>query len=124
MKRKVISEDERELLIANKYIKAVTVSNIYYTDEFKNIIYQEHLKGKSYTKILKEHGIPLTDTVVSRISSLTQLINIQRRKKNTNYKTISNNQTNKTIIDKQYTDLEKENEILRQQIEFLKKISN
>ena len=41
-----------------------------------------------------------------------------------NQKTADIINTNKTIIDKQYTDLEKENEILRQQIEFLKKISN
>ena len=120
MARKKIPHDEMMTLLECDYISGVTESNIYFTAEFKEAYYQRYLEGKSFSKILKELGVPLTPTIIERRRGISDsIVHLGKTRKSF----IRKNELLRTTATKTDDDIAKENVLLKQQLEFLKKIT-
>ncbi len=121
MAKKKIPYDEMMTLLECEYISGVTKNNIYFTAEFKEAYYQKYLEGKSFSKILKELGVPLTPTIIERRKGISDSI-VHLGKTGKSF--IRKNDLLRTTSTKTDDDIAKENVLLKQQLEFLKKITD
>ena len=128
MSRKTFTNEEQELLRSNQYTYSVTPHTISFTKAFKEIFYEEYLRGKLPSQILEKYGYPPKILGRRRILGISHNIRKQYespeglhegallKKKNLNEKA--------TTSEEAIKDLQREVEYLRQEMEFLKKISS
>jgi len=52
----IFTQEQQEQLSLNPYVIKVSKTNITYSEEFKDIFYQEYTKGRGPSEILSELG--------------------------------------------------------------------
>ena len=128
MSKKVFTNEEVAMLRNNPYTYAVTPHTLSFTKEFKELFWKEYQAGEIPRQILEKHGFPADVLGKQRIWGIAHTIKAQyyseeglregSRKKNPpagrDCKT-----TEETV-----RQLQNEVQYLRQEIEFLKKISS
>jgi transposase len=72
MSKKVFTEKEIKLLLANKYTKSVSSKGITYTDEFKHIFIAEKEKGKFARDIFEACGFDVNVLGMHRVHSASK----------------------------------------------------
>jgi hypothetical protein len=69
MSKKVLTEEEINLLSNNPYVKSVSPKGITYTEEFKHIFIAENDKGKLPRQIFEECGFEIDVIGIDRVRS-------------------------------------------------------
>ncbi len=129
MSKKTFTQEEEEMLRSNKFTYSVSTYTLSFTEEFKAMFWKEYQEGNSAQSILEKYGYPADVLGKIRIWGITQHIKkqyysdkgihegyIRNKKSSLNYSA----QTTEEKVDK----LQCEVEYLRQEIDFLKKISS
>ncbi len=127
---KQITAEEREILLMSPYVEKVSSSNVSFTPEFKQIIYQDMLNGKTVRTILSEHGINPKILGNSRIWGIAAtlkkaadreegFIDLRNESKR---KSVSPEKAIEQKMKAKLWQLEHELAYTRQEVEFLKKI--
>ena len=80
MSRKILSEEQQQLLRQNPYIYSVTDTRINLTKEFKEIFLAEYKSGTSPRKILEDHGFDISIIGERRIWSISNHIRTEYKK--------------------------------------------
>ena len=125
---KIFTEKERELLSRNYYIKAVSIKSITYTDEFKNIFIVENQKGKFPREIFEEHGFDINILGMERVKTAGKRWRAAYKEKGISglhdgRKAHSGRPREKELsLEEKYLRLEIKNNLLKAEIELLKKI--
>ena len=125
---KIFTEKERELLSRNYYIKAVSIKSITYTDEFKNIFIVENQKGKFPREIFEEHGFDINILGMERVKTAGKRWRAAYKGKGISglhdgRKAHSGRPREKELsLEEKYLRLEIKNNLLKAEIELLKKI--
>lgn len=122
------TEDQIKLLRENPYTFNVTSHSLYFTREFKEIFYQEYQEGKLPRQILEDHGYPADILGKRRIWGISSSIRKQATRESgftegTNTP-LRSSDTDGTSPEDTLRSLQHEVEYLRQEVEFLKKISS
>ena len=135
MSRKIFTEEQQQLLRQNPYIYSVTDTRINLTKEFKEIFLAEYKSGTSPRKILEDHGIDISIIGERRIWSISNHIRTEYKKYgefHEGYRPRSvpaadasddTGSKNNSDADK-IKQLQQEVDYLKQEMEFLKKISS
>ena len=130
MRRGPFTKEEQEILAANPYTLRVSEIQIYFTREFKEEFWKRYQAGDLPRKIITDLGYDPDMLGSSRISGIQSGIKNQAasklgfregypdRKKH-RLEDVEENPTNDTVIKMQHEIL-----YLRQEVEFLKKISS
>ena len=127
---KKITAEEREILLMSPHVEKVSSGNVSFTPEFKQIIYQEMLNGKTVRTILFEHGISpeilgngrvwgiayTLKKIANREEGFKDLRNDGKQRAVSSEKAIERN------LEAKLKQLEHELAYTRQEVEFLKKI--
>ncbi len=71
MPKKLLSEKEIQMLSKNPYVKAVSSTNISYTDEFRKLFIVELNNGKVPRQIFEENGFKVEMIGLHRIHKAT-----------------------------------------------------
>lgn len=135
MSRKQFTEEEQQLLRQNPYIFSVTKTKITLTKEFKEIFINACKDGKVPRKILEEHGFDLNILGKRRIWSISYHIKDEYRKYggfHNGYRLRatsivgSDENLNAKITNEaaELRQLRHEVDYLKQEMEFLKKITS
>lgn len=135
MSRKQFTEEEQQLLRQNPYIFSVTKTKIILTKEFKEIFINACNDGKMPRKILEEHGFDLNILGKRRIWSISYHIKDEYRKYggfHNGYRLRatsiagSDENLNAKITNEAAEILQLRHEVdyLKQEMEFLKKITS
>jgi len=125
---KIFTEKERELLSRNYYIKAVSTKSITYTDEFKNIFIVENQKGKFPREIFEEHGFDINILGMERVKTACKRWRAAYKENgisglHDSRKANSGRPREKELsLEEKYLRLEIKNNLLKAEIELLKKI--
>ena len=121
-KREPLSDDLRKKLLDNDNIANVSKCNIYLTPDFKEIAYKKLNDGAKILKIFNDANLPVGEPLLSRSRHMKTSImrqgktgNFGRNEKTENFEMTS--EEKKSGVDPE------KYEFLRQQYEFLKKIS-
>lgn len=80
MSRKLLTEEQQQLLRQNPYIYSVTETRITLTKDFKEIFMTAYKAGKSPRKILEDHGFDISIIGERRIWSISQHIRAEYKK--------------------------------------------
>ena len=127
---KQITAEEREILLMSPHVKNVSSSNVFFTPEFKQIIYQEMLNGKTVRKILFEHGINPEILGNGRVWGIASTLKktagreegFKDLRTESKQKPVSPEKAIEQKIKTKLQQLEHELAYTRQEVEFLKKI--
>ena len=129
MARIFIPDEERKILLQNKYIFDVTDHNIYFNEEGKKFIYDHVTSGMSITKTLMAMEIPITPIIQKRKRHIRDSI-IAQYKKYGNFKTRYNSlnivpisASSSASEFKKVKELEDKLLVKEQELNFLKKIT-
>ena len=121
------SKREIEILRMNPFVKSVTVNSISFTEEFKELAYEEKSRGITMPEILRKNGIDPEILGTKRIENFNYLLNkkaIQSRgftdQRRENYHRPA--KTGEETVDQRIQQLEHELAYTRQEVEFLKKL--
>ncbi|WP_130861771.1 HTH domain-containing protein [Bacilliculturomica massiliensis] len=121
------TEEQIKLLQENPYTYNVTPNTLYLTKEFKELFYQEYRKGKLPRQILEEHGFPMSILGESRISGISSMIR-KEAKRPEGFREGPTSRRELPLIgdtpEAAIRDLLHEVQYLRQEVEFLKKITS
>ncbi len=122
------TEDQIKLLRENPYTFNVTSSSLYLTREFKELFYKEYQNGKLPRQILEEHGYPSSILGKKRIWGIASSIKKQANREGgfsegTNMP-LSVADSDIASPEASFKALQHEVKYLRQEVEFLKKISS
>lgn len=123
------TKKEQELLKKNSYTYKVTANKLYFTIEFKKMFWLKYQAGMGPRKILEELGYDLSPFGQKQIDSITQRIRAEAIAGNGFSE--GENKSRRKIIKPPEVDnypqtiQQMQNEIayLRQEVEFLKKVS-
>ena len=74
------TQEQVETLRKNPYVKSVSKSTIRFTEEFKQLFYDEHVGGKTARQIFKDIGIEPLILGESRIDGFTYTVNKQAKR--------------------------------------------
>ncbi len=129
MNRKVFTEEEVEMLRGNPYTYAVTPHILSFTKEFKELFWEEHQAGAVPRQILERHGYPSDVLGRERIWGIAHTIKKQYYSPDGLHegslsKSARPSEGGKQTTEERVNRLQGEVEYLRQEIEFLKKISS
>lgn len=129
MSKKVFTTEEVEMLRGNKYTFAVTPHILSFTKEFKELFWEEYQNGAIPRQILEKYGYPADVLGKERIWGIAHVIKKQYHSSEGIHEGALTRTANSSDKDTQTTEervnkLQGEVEYLRQQIEFLKKISS
>lgn len=122
------TQEQMEQLRANPYTYSVSPGQIYFTKEFKEQFYRLRQNGMLPRKIVKELGYDPEILGSQRISGISHLINKARRNGTpfTEGRTVDTgilDQEDPPITAENFRKLQHEVQYLRNQIDFIKKIS-
>lgn len=122
------TKNQMKLLRENPYTFNVTPNSLYLTKEFKGIFYKEYQEGKLPRQILEDHGYPSSILTTERIWGITACIKKQANRES-GFSEGTSTSLNISKADNLSTDdsikaLQHEVKYLRQEVEFLKKISS
>lgn len=121
------SRREVELLRNNPWVRNVTAHTVSFTEEFKELVYEQRHKGVPVAKVMRDHGIDPEILGASRIQGFSYYLNkkakqqgdfIDRRKDNYRRPPITGEET----VEQRIRQLEHELAYTRQEVEFLKKL--
>ena len=121
------TQSQIEYLEKNPYVKSVSKSTVRFTEEFKQMFYDERIKGKSARQIFKSIGIEPAILGESRIDGICYTIN-KNAKRDSGFtdERINNSRKKRedgeTTAEKRIRKLEHELAYTRQEVEFLKKL--
>lgn len=125
MAKKHFTDEEVRTLLANPYTAKVTTTYISFTSEFKELFWKDYCNGLPAKMILQQYGYDPDVFGQSRISGIVYHLAKKRLKDPANElkprSCVSVNPDDPAAAIKQ---LEHEVQYLRQEIEFLKKISS
>lgn len=129
MSKKVFTSEEVEMLRGNKYTFAVTPHMLSFTKEFKELFWEEYQAGAIPRQILEKYGYPAEVLGKKRIWGIAHVIKNQYHSPEGLHEGPLLKQGKRTDKDAQTTEelvskLQGEVEYLRQELEFLKKISS
>ena len=135
MSRKLFTEEQQQLLRQNPYIYNVTETRITLTKEFKEIFMTAYKTGESPRKILEDHGFDISIIGERRIWSISQHIRTEYQKYREFHEGYGPRGTSAAHSVPSDTDtpvseadeirqLRHEVDYLKQEMEFLKKISS
>ena len=121
------TDEQIKLLRENPYTFNVTPNTLYLTKEFKKLFYKEYQDGKLPRQILEDHGYPQSILGDNRIWGIASVIKKEANRpegfsEGTSPKMVTPvpDDTPETAI----RHLQHEVDYLRQEVEFLKKISS
>ena len=80
MSRKLFTEEQQQLLRQNPYIYSVTETRITLTKEFKELFMTAYKAGESPRKILEDHSFDISIIGERRIWSISQHIRTEYKK--------------------------------------------
>ena len=121
------TDEQIELLRNNPYTYNVTPNTLYLTKTFKELFYKEYQNGKLPRQILEEHGYPQSILGDNRIWGIASVIKREaKRPEGFSEGTLPKKETQLTESSPETAikQLQHEVEYLRQEVEFLKKISS
>lgn len=128
MRRKLFTEEQQQLLRQNPYIYSVTETRITLTKEFKEIFMTAYKAGESPRKILENHGFDISIIGERRIWSISQHIRTEYQKYgefHEGYGPRGTSATHPVLAEAdEIRQLRHEVDYLKQEMEFLKKISS
>ncbi len=127
MSKVPFSEEQMTLLKNNPYTFAVTPSRLYLSKEFKELFYKEYQTGKLPRKILEENGYPSEILGSERIWGIASIIKREaERSEGFSEGTQTSRKASPVVTDQEsiIRHLQHEVEYLRQEVDFLKKISS
>ena len=123
-----LAKKEVEILRNNPNVKRVTAYTVCFTEEFRKKVYEEKLSGKPVAEILRKNGIDPDILGESRISGLSSTLNKMAKRtegfsdlRSDNYRRPPKN--GDESLEQRIKLLENELAYTRQEVEFLKKIS-
>ena len=127
---KRITAEEIEILLMSPYVEKVSSSNVSFTPEFKQLMYQEMLIGKTVRQILLEHGINPEILGNGRLWGLASTLKknagreegFQDLRNESNQRSVSSAKNIQQRLETRIYQLEHELAYTRQEVEFLKKI--
>ena len=67
MSKKRFTEEEREQISKNRYVRNVSDKAITYADEFKKLFIEEYITGKTPREIFESHGFDITAIGILRV---------------------------------------------------------
>lgn len=130
MSRRLFTDEQIALLKQNPYVYAVSAARLSLTVTFKEIFYAAYLKGDSPSQILESHGFDLSIIGKRRVWNISQHIReeyarfgcfsqgyTERRN------SITNPPKKPLSMNEQLKQLQGELTYIKQEMEFLKKIS-
>ena len=131
MSKKLFTEEEQQLLRQNPYVYSVSESSLSLTKEFKELFLEAYHKGQTVRSILADCGFDPAILGKRRIWGISSYIRSEYQKygeftegHNTRGKRSSNpNLSNPATEADQIRQLKHEVDYLKQEMEFLKKIS-
>lgn len=128
MKRKVFTKQEVEMLRSNPFTYAVTSHALSFTKAFKELFWQEYQAGAIPRQILEKYGYPSEVLGNQRIWGIAHTIKMQYYSpeglhEGTLPKTTPPDSSG-LLTNESIQQLQNEVQYLRQEIEFLKKISS
>lgn len=123
------TEEERLSLLNNQYVSGVTNDSVQFTEEFKELAYNEFLKsGKPMREIFREHGIDPEILGSKRIWNFTAKLQGKAKKsqgfgdaRKYNKRRPACTPIEEKALTVRVRDLEHELAYMRQEVEFLKK---
>ena len=128
MSKKVFTNEEMEMLRSNPYTYAVTPHILSFTKEFKELFWKEYQEGEIPRHILEKHGYPADVLGKERIWGIAHTIKGQYySEKGLREGSLKKNPSAGTpcaTTEEAVRRLQGEVQYLRQEIEFLKKISS
>ena len=135
MIRKLFTEEQQQLLRQNPYIYSVTETRITLTKEFKELFMTAYKSGESPRKILEDHGFDINIIGERRIWSISNHIRTEYKKygefhegydplgESASHAAPTNTARPVSEAD-EIKQLRHEVDYLKQEMEFLKKISS
>lgn len=128
MSKKVFTNEEIEMLRSNPYTYAVTPHVISFTKEFKELFWEEYQAGIIPRQILEKYGYPAEVLGKQRIWGIAHTIKAQFYSEDGLHEGSLQKKTPSAIssgtTEEAVAQLQHEVEYLKQEIEFLKKISS
>lgn len=135
MGKKLFSKEQQQLLRQNPYIYSVTETRITLTKEFKQLFMTSYNAGESPRKILEDHGFDISIIGERRIWSISYHIRTEYKKygefhegyapRDTSTRHDAPTDAAKPVSqDDEIRQLRHEVDYLKQEMEFLKKISS
>ena len=122
-----LSRREVELLRNSPFVRSVTTHSVSFTQEFKQIAYEEKRKGVPVAETMRRHGIDPTILGASRIDGFSYQLNKKAKKEENfadgrkdNYRRPP--RTGEETTEQRIRQLENELAYTRQEVEFLKKL--
>ena len=128
MSTKLFTEEEMEMLVANKYVKHVSAKGITYKDEFRRIFISEYEKGRFPRAIFEECGFVISMLGIGRVESLSKDWRAKYKKNGVQglqdtRKDSSGRTNNKELpLEEKYDRLKVQNKLLKAENELLKKL--
>jgi hypothetical protein len=128
MSNKTFTEKEIEILSNNKYVRAVSMKGITYTDEFKRIFVAENEKGKLPRVIFEEHGFDINILGIKRIKAAGNRWRTSYKNdgvcglNDTRKENSGRPRLKELSIEEKYERLKAQNNLLKAENELLKKI--
>lgn len=133
MSRKLFTEDQQQLLRNNPYVYSVTAARLQLSKEFKEIFMTAYNSGESPRAILVNYGFDIDVIGERRIGSIAQHIRSEYQKYGEFHEGYCPRSTSRTVesssnqplTEKEAIQhLQHEIDYLKQEMEFLKKISS
>lgn len=135
MRRKLFTEEQQQLLRQNPYIYSVTETRITLTKEFKELFMTAYKSGESPRKILEDHGFDINIIGERRIWSISNHIRTEYKKYGEFHEGYGprgeaashdapTDATKPVSAADEIKQLRHEVDYLKQEMEFLKKISS
>lgn len=131
MSRKTFTQEQQQLLRQNPYVYSVTASRLQLTKEFKELFLAAYNAGASPKQILEDHGFDIGLIGERRVWSISQHIRAEFEKYGEFYegygrhrRSADNTSPQPASTEDLVKKLQNEVEYLKQEMEFLKKISS
>lgn len=128
MARKPLTKEQIAVLCSSPYVQSVTSSRVSFTPEFKKVLYDELIRGKTVRATLKEHGIDPEILGTSRLFGIARHLREEAEREDgfadlrTKNKRKPAKGTKEQTLAARVEQLEHELAYTRQELEFVKKI--
>lgn len=128
MSKKLFTEKEIGKLSRNPYVKTVSRKGITYTEEFKQVFIDQFIKGKFPREIFENCGFDIEIIGIDRVHSSANRWKKAYRKdgvlglRDTRVENSGRHLERALSVEEQYARSEAENNLLKAEIELLKKI--
>jgi transposase len=128
MSNKIFTQNEINILTDNPYVKKVSAKSITYTDEFKRIFIAKHEEGNFPREIFEDHGFDINIVGIQRVESSGKRWRATYRKsgvgglRDTRKENSGRPSGKELSTEEKYDRLKAQNNLLKAEIELLKKI--